>query len=96
MLVLLFTLIVTWIVRNWWKLLLLLIGVIVLHEYQVRKYSKGNDKENADSEPADVNEAGPVAAAEHESGKPEEQPEAESTAEAADDTEEMIEEDLLT
>ncbi len=40
MLVLLATLIITWIAHNWWKLLLLLIGVIILHEYQVRKYSK--------------------------------------------------------
>ena len=52
MLVLLFTLIVTWIVHNWWKLLLLLIGVIVLHEYQVRKYSKGNNQEDAEEETA--------------------------------------------
>lgn len=52
MLVLLFTLIVTWIVHNWWKLLLLLIGIIVLHEYQVRKYSKGNNQENAEEETA--------------------------------------------
>ena len=52
MLVLLFTLIVTWIVRNWWKLLLLLIGVIILHEYQVRKYSKGNNQEDAEEETA--------------------------------------------
>ena len=52
MLVLLFTLIVTWIVHNWWKLLLLLIGVIVLHEYQIRKYSKGNNQENAEEETA--------------------------------------------
>ena len=52
MLVLLFTLIVTWIVHNWWKLLLLLIGIIVLHEYQVRKYSKGNNQEDAEEETA--------------------------------------------
>jgi hypothetical protein len=52
MLVLLVTLIVTWIVHNWWKLLLLLIGVIVLHEYQVRKYSKGNNQEDAEEETA--------------------------------------------
>ena len=52
MLVLLFTLIVTWLVHNWWKLLLLLIGVIVLHEYQVRKYSKGNNQEDAEEETA--------------------------------------------
>ena len=52
MLVLLFTLIVTWIVHNWWKLLFLLIGVIVLHEYQVRKYSKGNNQEDAEEETA--------------------------------------------
>ena len=52
MLVLLVTLIVTWIVHNWWKLLLLLIGIIVLHEYQVRKYSKGNNQEDAEEETA--------------------------------------------
>ena len=52
MLVLLFTLIVTWIVHNWWKLLLLLIGIIVLHEYQVRKYSKGNNQEDAEEDTA--------------------------------------------
>ena len=37
------TLIVTWIVNNWWKLLLLLVGVIALREYQVKKH-KGDDK----------------------------------------------------
>lgn len=31
------TLIVTWIVRNWWKLLLVLVLLVVLLEYQKRK-----------------------------------------------------------
>ena len=32
------TLLVTWIVKNWWKILLLLIAVIILYEYQIRKH----------------------------------------------------------
>ena len=36
------TILVTWIVRNWWKILLLLIAVIALREYQVHKH---NDKD---------------------------------------------------
>ena len=46
----LLTLIITWIAHNWWKLLLLLIGVIVLHEYQVRKHSGDNDKKEKGAE----------------------------------------------
>ena len=55
MLVLLATLIITWFVHNWWKLLLLLIGVIVLREYQVRKYSKKpeNTEDACEEPPAD-------------------------------------------
>lgn len=34
------TLIVTWIARNWWRLLLLLVAVIVIHEYIVYKRHK--------------------------------------------------------
>ncbi len=41
------TIIGTWIVKNWWKLLLLLIGVIALREYQVYKHKddKKDDEE---------------------------------------------------
>ena len=34
------TLVVTWIAKNWWKILLLLVAVIILREYQVHKYQK--------------------------------------------------------
>lgn len=32
------TILVTWIVKNWWKILLLLIAVIIFREYQVKKH----------------------------------------------------------
>ena len=45
------SLIVAWIVHNWWKLLLLLVGVIALREYQVYKHrddSKATEDEKAE------------------------------------------------
>lgn len=52
------TLVVTWIARNWWKILLLLTAVIILREYQVHKHKKedvvviedrpDNDSQNRD------------------------------------------------
>ena len=42
------TLVVTWIAHNWWKLLLLLIAVIILHEYQLKKHPKTADGEAED------------------------------------------------
>ena len=44
------TILVTWIVRNWWKILLLLIAVIALREYQVKKH---RDEEKSDKAPSD-------------------------------------------
>ena len=43
------TILVTWIVKNWWKILLLLIAVIALREYQVHKHK---DEEQADKAPS--------------------------------------------
>ena len=43
------TLVVTWIAHNWWKLLLLLIAIIVIHEYVVYKKHK-NDPDTAGNE----------------------------------------------
>lgn len=41
------SLIVAWIVHNWWKILLLLVGVIALREYQVYKH-RDDDKDAGD------------------------------------------------
>ena len=48
------TLVVTWIVKNWWKILLLLIAVIILREYQVHKYRNkaGREESPPDEEAA--------------------------------------------
>jgi hypothetical protein len=44
------TLIVTWIVRNWWKLLLLLVAIIVIHEYMLRKISREREAEQGNKD----------------------------------------------
>ena len=51
------TLIVTWIVHNWWKILLLIVAVIVVHEYVVHK--KHGEYPSAEQRAAkDVKEGG--------------------------------------
>ena len=47
------TLIVTWIAHNWWKLLLLLVAVIVIHEYWLHKNKKPAGQESTDTETED-------------------------------------------
>ena len=48
------TLIITWIARNWWKLLLLLVTVIVIHEYMIRKgRAQRAAAQNADAQEQD-------------------------------------------
>lgn len=37
------TLIVTWFIKNWWKILLVIAAAIALREYQVYKYKKQNN-----------------------------------------------------
>lgn len=61
------TLIVTWIARNWWKLLLLLVSIIVIHEYIVYKRHKddgaketGGTGEDPDAEKNAAKESGEV------------------------------------
>jgi hypothetical protein len=49
-LILLFTLIITWISRNWWKLLLLLVAIIVIHEYMLRKISREREAEQGNKD----------------------------------------------
>lgn len=39
------TLVVTWIAHNWWKLFLLLIAVISIHEYKLYKIRTGKKPE---------------------------------------------------
>ena len=46
------TLVVTWIAHNWWKLLLLLVAIIAIHEYVLYK-SKKNKPAEADGTEAD-------------------------------------------
>lgn len=55
------TLIVTWIAHNWWKLALLLVTVIVIHEYWLHKNKKPGEKENTGTETEDTGtgKAGP-------------------------------------
>ena len=43
------TLLVTWIVRNWWKILLLLVAVIILYEYQIRKHPENKRTYNSEA-----------------------------------------------
>ena len=50
------TILVTWIVRNWWKILLLLIAVIIVREYQVKKH---RDEEKDDKAPSDNDNVDP-------------------------------------
>ena len=71
------TLIITWIVRNWWKLLLLLVSVIVIHEYMIRKgRAQRAASQNADAQEQDS--AGGSADAPDDAGD-------EATDEAAED-----------
>ena len=46
------TLIVTWIAHNWWKLLLLLVAIIVIHEYVLYKNRKNKPADAADADAA--------------------------------------------
>ena len=50
--VILGTLIVTWIVKNWWKILLLLAAVIILYEYQIRKHPENRRTYKSDTDKA--------------------------------------------
>ena len=55
------TLLVTWIVKNWWKILLLLIAVIILYEYQIRKHpeNRRTHKNDTDRSADPVNDIPP-------------------------------------
>ena len=44
------TILVTWIVKNWWKILLLIIAVIIVREYQLKKH---RDEKKDDKAPSD-------------------------------------------
>ena len=54
------TLIVTWIAKNWWKILLLLIAVIILREYQVHKHRDGKKDIKSDEGSSDRKAADPL------------------------------------
>ena len=45
------TLIVTWIAHNWWKLLLLIVAVIAIHEYVLHKKAKEKADGESEKEP---------------------------------------------
>lgn len=47
------TLIVTWIAHNWWKILLLIVAIIVIHEYVVHKKHGEYPKANPEAKDAE-------------------------------------------
>lgn len=50
------TLIITWIAHNWWKILLLLVAVIVIHEYVLykKRTQAAEAKPEAESEDSEI------------------------------------------
>ena len=70
------TLIVTWIAHNWWKILLLLVAIIVIHEYMVHRIHKNDppaEEDGADGAdtPAEENIADAAEASDDDTAEPE-------------------------